>query len=136
MENKDFKKQISKAILKNPASIEISDKEGAALLLDRADLSQRGYKNVKKILKQQNVQLPSYKSVKAFMKELPVGSLERSFCNCPEDVCMSCGSTVKESLTLFLNNPFWFNKLKFPTTVGQEWLFDGLKKLNNDIYKG
>ena len=50
---------------------------------------------------------------------------------------MSCGSTVEESLTfIFPNNSFWFNKLKFPTTVGQEWLFDGLKKLNNDIYKG
>ena len=130
-----FSKQITKFIKKNPPSIDIPLKDGGGLLLDRSDLSQRGYKNLKKILQNQNVKLPSYGSVQKFLKSLNIGSLERSFCKCDDDVCFSCGTKVMDTLNLFLENPFWYDKLSFPSVLSQENFFVALRELNHDLYK-
>ena len=55
IQNEDFKKRISKVVLQNLLTKEITAKTAASLILDKADLSQRGYKNVKKILKNQDI---------------------------------------------------------------------------------
>ena len=97
-------------------------------------MSQRGYKNVKKILKNQDIILPTYDSVRNFLKNLDVGVIERCYCKCQNDVCFSCQCSVTETLKLFLANSFWMEKLKFPTQLQQEQLFSSLKSLNNELY--
>ena len=135
IENDNFKRKISKCVCKNPPkSVEISRRSAASLILDRADLSQRGYKNTKVTLQNENVKLPSYDNVQDFLKALDVGIIERKFCKCPNDCCFSCKSQAKETLTSFLRNSFWFPKLKFPDTSQQEKLFNALKDLNSDLY--
>ena len=135
IDNDTFKTKISKVVSKNPPkNTEISERNGASLILDRADLSQRGYKNMKKTLKKQSVVLPSYENVQKFLKTLNVGIIERKFCHCENDECFSCQSKVEETLTLFLRSKFWFPKLKFPNSLQQQELFDALKKLNSDLY--
>lgn len=50
IENDVLKTKISKVISKNPPkTTEITERNAASLILDRADLSQRGYKNMKKL---------------------------------------------------------------------------------------
>jgi len=96
------------------------------LILDRADLSQRGYKDIKKTLKKQNVILPSYNNVQKSLTTLNIGTIERKFCKC--DCCFSCQSKAKETLVSFLRNKFWFTKLKFPAFLQQQKLFDTPKE--------
>ena len=69
----------SKKLLKSPPIKKIAAREGASLIMSRSDLSQRGYKNVKKILKSENVELPSYDTVQQYVKNLDTGTLTRSF---------------------------------------------------------
>ena len=113
---------------------DIPIKESASLLVSRTDLTQRGYKNLKTVLASQNVILAPYESVTNYLKALDVGNFRRSFCECPDDVCLSVGGTVKESLQLYLGNDFWFQKLKFPTQDEQLNFFTILKELNNSLY--
>ena len=99
--------------------MDIALKESAALILTRSDLSQRGYKSLRNILKTQNVQLPTYDSIQQFVKELNVGNLQRSFCKCPDDVCLSCESNMQDTLQILLNNPYWYEKMSYPSEQNQ-----------------
>ena len=46
--------------VKSPPITKIGVREGASLIISHSELSQRGNKKRKKILKSQNVELPSY----------------------------------------------------------------------------
>ncbi len=81
IKNESFAKRIKKLIKKNSPGIDIPLKDAGGLLLDRSDLSQRGYKNLKSILNKQNVQLPSYDSVQSFLKNLLIGQFNVGFAN-------------------------------------------------------
>ena len=131
--DENFKERLAKKLLKSPPIKKIGAREGASLIMSRSDLSQRGYKNVKEILKSENVELPSYDTVQQYVKNLDTGTLTRSFCCCPDDVCLSCGSNMKETIELTLKNKAWFNKFDFSTNklVG---FFEKLCCLNKDLY--
>ena len=69
------------------------------------------------------------------MKELDIGNLTRSFCKCPDDVCLSIGSNVQENLAAFtLQNKFWLEKMNFPSESDQLKFFTMLKSLNGKLY--
>ena len=133
-ENENFKKSICKNIMKDPPSKDIPLKESASLLISKTELTQRGYKNLKKLLSTQNVNLAPYESVTKYLKSLDVGNLRRSYCKCPDDICISVGATVQESLQLYLANDFWYEKLKLPTDTEQINFFATLKELNPSLY--
>ena len=48
-ENDDFKQKLGKKILKDPQKTIMNVEHAAELIMSRSDLSQRGYKNIKKI---------------------------------------------------------------------------------------
>ena len=59
-ENQVYQKHILKFLKKTPANIDIGVKEAAEITMSRSDLSQRGFKCIKKILSKQGVSLPQY----------------------------------------------------------------------------
>lgn len=134
VENSDILQKLSKKILKNLPPREIAVEESALLILSRTDLTQRGYKNLKQIMKAQKVILASYSNVQSYLKTLDIGKLKRSFCNCPDDECLSVCSDIEDSLRLFLSNDFWKSKLVFPSFDVQKPLFEKLKSLNENLY--
>ena len=76
IQSEDFKNRIAKVVHKNLQTKELDTKAAASLILYKADLSQRGYINVKSILKKQNIILPTYDSVQMFLKNLDIGKIE------------------------------------------------------------
>lgn len=133
-ENDNLKRTLTKKLVKSPPTTKIGVREGASLIMSRSDLSQRGYKNVKKILKSQNVELPSYISVQQFVNNLELGTLTRAHCGCLDDVCLSCGSNTKETIEIVLKNKAWFELLEFPDAGKQTTFFKNLATLNKSLY--
>ena len=130
----DFKQKLGKKILKNPPKTKIKAVDAAELIMSRSDLSQRGYKNIKRILQAQNVDLPSYDKVQSFIKGLDLGKVTRSYCDCPEDQCLSCGCDVKSTLEFILKNKFWSDAIIFSPAEVQGKFLNELKRLNNSLY--
>jgi len=126
-------KNFLKVLKFNPPAVDINLKESALLLITQSDLSQRGYKNLKKVLKSQGVNLPTYAQVQEFIKNIDVGNLERSFYDCAE-ICLSASSNVSDTLKLFVGNQFWYEKLQFYDTAQQSILSENLKELNPELY--
>ena len=107
----------------------IGKKETAELLSGKCGLSQRGYKALKAILKKQHVSLPDYCDVVDYLKELDVGQIVKSQCDCNK--CMGASTDIVETLQLIIKHK---GDPEFPSTAKQMALFKYLKDYDPATY--
>ncbi|XP_066914971.1 uncharacterized protein [Clytia hemisphaerica] len=92
----------------------LDEKDTAEMLIGKADISQRGYGNIRNILAAKSVKIPSYTNVKQYVNKLNVGKIvpihheNESTCNCMGYFC-----TVKETLQMILSCPSLYSKMIF-----------------------
>ena len=127
-ENFNYQKHLIKRLKISPKPTEIGVEEGAALIMNKSDISQRAYNNIKHILGRENVILPPYKELRAYLNSLNIGSLKRDFCGCTNQ-CLSCCSMVTETLEFLMKTKFWYDKMIFATEEQQKQLHGKFKEL-------
>lgn len=94
------------------------------MLIGKADISQRGYGNIRTILAAKSVNIPSYKNVKTYVNELNVGNIapiHEIESNCK---CMGYFCTVTETLQTIVSCNDLFSKMKFFSIERQNKFFD------------
>ena len=89
--------------------ITINEHDAASLLMGKCNMSQRSYKNLKKILKAQNAFLPRYEKVKIYIQNLDVGMLH---CENNHSNCMSVQSDLENTLQHIMESKLG-NKVEF-----------------------
>ena len=100
---------IEKLKTTNAQSISISEHESASILMGKCNMSQRAYKNLKKILKAQNVFIPRYEKVTSYIQDLDVGMLHRET---NHSNCMCVRSDLKDTIQHIMDSELG-NKVKF-----------------------
>lgn len=115
--------------------IELDYSSTAELLIGKCSLSQRGYKSLRRILQQNNVQLPVYDKVRKFCTETDVGIIETIHVD--DEVCKCMG--VCTSITDTLQHIVGCEKLKleisFFNVEEQVRIFSFLKEKDAELYK-
>ena len=100
--------------------------------MGNSDLSQRGYKHLKKICKQKNIHFPRYDDVIRYMANLDVGEITRNEeKGHTEHMCVS--TNLKQTLQLVLSSPL-SKMFKFASEEEQISCFEYLKT-KNELYK-
>ena len=111
--------------------IEVSNSQAADILHGQCNMSQRSYKNLKKILKESNIHLPKYEAVIKFRDNLDVGNINLN--NCCND-CYSATTSLQETLQLIASSDM-FKRFEFKSLDQQQRLATFLKTRNNDLFK-
>ena len=133
LSNENFKKTVAKKIVKSPPAITLDEKQSSMILISWTSLTQREYKNVKKVLKINNVNLATYESVSTYIKELDVGTIHQKVCKCKQD-CMSCSTELTETIGYILKPEYWFTKMTFIDKTTSETLFLALNNISESLY--
>ena len=100
----------------SPAPVELDCRKTAELLLGRCNLSQRGFKSLRKILRQNNVSIPSYENVRKFCNETDVGMIQKLHSEEIENIqcnCMGVKTDLKETLQNIISNKYIYKRLLF-----------------------
>lgn len=115
------------------AEVEIDLSDAAELLMGKADLSQRGYKHLRGILKENKILLPDYQKVRHYVSDVDVGKIEPMSCenNC---CCMGVKTKLKETLQRIVSTNALFSLFQFFSKEKQIKLFSFLKKKNSQLY--
>ena len=114
-----------------PCPVIISEKDAAPMFIEKCNMSQRAYKNLKEILKGQNVNLPRYENLRDYIKNLDIGKLNR---DPTHSTCMCVQSDLKDTLQRIINSDL-FKLATFKSSSEQTELITFLKHKNNDLYK-
>lgn len=95
--------------------IELGCHETAEMLVGKCDLSQRGFKNLRKILLKNNVKIPVYDIVRKFIANLNVGEINNIHTEGDTSCkCMGVKTKVLETLQKIVTTPKLFSKFRFP----------------------
>ena len=122
--NQEYVKHLCSEMKVSTQPIEINEHDAAPLFIGKCNLSQRAYKNLKRILKEQNVNLPSYDNVRLYLNDLSVGNLHRE----PNhNSCMCVRAEVHDTLQLFIDSAL-FSHCSFKTVEEQRTIFDYLRR--------
>ncbi|XP_066925516.1 uncharacterized protein [Clytia hemisphaerica] len=124
---------ISKLNLKTKPKT-LNEKDTAEMLIGKADISQRGYGNIRTILAAKSVNIPSYKNVKTYVNELNVGNIapiHESESNCK---CMGYFCTVTETLQMIASCNDLFSKMKFFSIERQNKIRKFLISKDENLY--
>jgi len=113
--------------------ISLSNAESAELLLGRCDLSQRGYKNLKAILKGNNVNIPPYDQLQKYCNDLDVGRIH-SFNHGESCGCMGFHTSVTETLQFIIGNNKLYEQFNFLSKEKRVKCFDYLKSKDPELY--
>ena len=131
-ENAEYKKHLAQLMIKDPF-VKLSREDSAALLVSKSSLTEREYKSVRDTLRKQNVTIASYEEVSDYIKSLDIGSLDVNSCDCNYK-CMSCVSSVHDTLNKIMCSSFWYDKMQFMNFPNSCKLFDKLKEISSDLY--
>lgn len=96
-ENISYSKNLAKKLKKSTLPIDVSDSQAAEILHGQCSMSQRSYKNLKRILKEENVKLPKYETVVKYRNDLNVG-------NCCDSNCFCATTSLKETLQMIMSS--------------------------------
>jgi len=113
----------------------LSCKEIAELMMGKCELSQRSYKNLKMILGQNNVKLPSYEEVREYCKKLETGTIEKIHPAELDCKCMGYQTSLHDTLQHIVSCPDLFHMFKFLSDTQQSKLFNFLKERDSNLYK-
>ena len=76
LESSEVARSVAQKFMdESKVEITLSEKEALEMILGRADLSQRGYENLRNIMEKAGVHLPSYKKVMEYESKLDVGPI-------------------------------------------------------------
>ena len=118
----------------NDTDKHLTEKDCAEILVGKCNLSQRCYKNLKKILKKNKVMTVSYEKARDFANNLDVGELKLG-CNsteCKVTNCMTAHCSIIETIKLIFETPELYHKMEFP--ADQHDLFSYLKARDSDLF--
>ena len=124
---------ISKLNLKTKPKV-LNEKDTAEMLIGKADISQRGYGNIRTILAAKSVNIPSYTNVKTYVNKLNVGNIapiHESESNCK---CMGYFCTVTETLQMIVSCNDLFSKMKFFSIERQNKIRKFLISKDEELY--
>ena len=108
-------------------------KYAAELFINNCDLSQRGYKNLKQVLKNKNIQMPKYSEVREYMNNMDIGVITENYAvDQSNHMCIS--TDLRETLQHILSSEL-LSHCTFFDTETQLKLFDFLKTANSNIYQ-
>ena len=79
----------------------LNEKDTAEMLIGKADISQRGYGNIRMILAAKSVNIPSYTNVKTYVNKLNVGNIAQINESESSCKCMGYFCTVTKTLIIF-----------------------------------
>ena len=130
--NLDYSSHVVKNLKVKRAPISVSSAEAASILMGKCNMSQRGYKNLKKILSNNNIMLPSYDVVRGFCSNIDVGEIKRihesAECN-----CMGYQTNVSSILQQIVQSKL-LEKFSFLDPVRQYELAEFLLSENSELY--
>ena len=135
-ESVSYSKHFCSKLRLSTQLIEISLKDTAELLVGKADLSQRGFKRLRDILKMNSVILPTYEKVRDYFNSLDIGIIKRishkesSSCH-----CMGVKTEFQDTMQQIVCTEILFSQFKFPSTEQQMKLFEYLQAKDIDLYK-
>lgn len=112
----------------------LSVPEAAYLLMGKRNMSQRAYKNVKKILKKSDIHIPKYPELKDYCKNLYVGDIYKLHDDTDSCNCMGYGCTVTCTLTMIFKTIYFYGQLSFLSKEKQKPLFSFLKEKDSELY--
>ena len=113
--------------------VKISNNTAAEMLYGRCDLSQRGFKYLRHLLKESNVELPTYEKVRSHNLNLDVGEIEpiHRHDNCD---CFGYKSSLSETLSKIISNQSLFKLFKFISFEKQTKVFEYLREQDINLY--
>ena len=129
-ESKSYTSHIANILKVQTVPVSLGEHDTAALLMGKCNLSQRSYKNLKKILKTKSVMLPRYDSIMSYIKDLDVGKLDRQL---NHEGCMCVSTTIKDTLQHIVSSEL-FKLFTFKSVAQQEKLFAHLKFIQPQLY--
>lgn len=116
-------------ITTQPISLSVHD--AASLLMGKCNLSQRGYKHLRKVLYVKNIQLPTYEKVVEYVKSIDIGQifgLEQC-----DDESMCARTKLQDTLQHILDSEL-FVIFEYVDTIQQGNLFRFLKSKDKELY--
>uniref|UniRef100_A0A7M6DRA3 Uncharacterized protein n=1 Tax=Clytia hemisphaerica TaxID=252671 RepID=A0A7M6DRA3_9CNID len=108
--------------------------EAAYLLMGKRNMTQRTYKNLKKVFNKSGVNLPNYPDLKGYCNNLDAGEilkLHRDDDNCS---CMGYGCTVRCTLEMIFKTDYFYRRLCFLSHEQQQKLFKFLTEKDPELY--
>ena len=131
-----LERQLIERLKVSTTPIELDYSTTAELLIGKCSLSQRGYKSLRKILKQNNVELPLYDKVRRFCTETDVGKIEMIH-NSDNNTCKCMGvqTDLKDTLQHVLSCEQLYSEFHFFNTEEQEKIFSFLKGQDLELYR-
>lgn len=135
VEDDMFSGKLINSINKEKARKDFNNKDCAELLMGRCNLSQRSYKNLKNLLKRQNVFLVDYTNAREFVNNLDVGKFNKEHTKkCDVEDCMFVSSSILETLKLVFAAEDLYERMEFVTPSQQSTLFTFLCTTDRDLY--
>ena len=115
-------------------TVKISNEIAGEMLFGKSDLSQRGFKYLRSLLKESNVELPMYENVRKHNLALEVGEIksihqDKSQCN-----CFGYYTSVAETLQKIICTESLFKLFKFVPFEKQRKMFNHLKEQDPNLY--
>ena len=123
---------LYKKLVRQPQPVIFSPAQSGELLAGAHSLSERAYKNTRKILMNKNVHLATYDAAAKHLRSLDVGQATST--DCPEE-CEQCFTyNLIDTLKRIVSEPELYQKFHFPSPGQQHNLFRQLQERRPDVY--
>ena len=109
----------------------VSEHDAASLLMGKCNLSQRAYKNLRKVLQSRNVNLPRYETVVAYIKNINTGKVIKVDDQC--DNCMCASTSLQDTLQKIMDSELYC-LTSFLDVPQQRHFLKHLKERDSDLY--
>ena len=111
----------------------LSNKDTAELFYGKSDLSQRGYKHLRKILLRNNVHIPCYEVIRKYCKDLNVGDIKFMHGSKSDCLCMGVRTDLIDSLQRNFSSDL-YEKMNFFPEEQNKNLCKFLKSKDSTLY--
>ena len=126
---------LNERLKTQPVPVIVSPDDCGELLAGGRCLSERAYKNTRRILQSKNVHLPTYDAAMACLKSLDVGT-PVSTGEGHHTECLQCFTwQLKDTLQRVVQVEELFSHFHFPSEQQQQNLFHQLQQRRPDVYK-
>ena len=136
----DNSSEYAKSLIKNLKvsrhPITLGLKEAASVMMGKCDLSQRAYKCLKKILKENKIEIPTYDNLRQYCKGIDVGKINAIHSDNLNCSCMGYECNMADTLQRIVSTEVLYNELDFLDEEKQYHLSVFLKEKNPNLYKG
>ena len=133
-DNENYFTHVVKQLKVSRKPMSLGCKDTAEIMMGRCELSQRSYKQLKKILFANNVKIPSYDALRNYCTSIDVGRITAIHHGTTDCKCMGYKSDLKETLQQIVSTEILFKCFTFLTVENQTKLADFLKSKEPNLY--